>query len=97
MTRKPYEISGGPFEPYKLEPDFFTKKEVIRAYRYHTLNPFVKVTSNDYRWFDKYIYPIRNEISRLHDYGGIKIAKRCYTPREVQIIFDFLMPPTITK
>ena len=78
----------------KLEPGFMTKKELIRAYRYGTLNNEVKVTSHDYRWFDKYIKPIASKISKKHVNGK---AKRSYTPREVAFIFDLLLPPTISK
>ena len=81
-------------EDNKLEPGFMTKKQLVRAYRYGTLNPEVKVTSNDYRWFDKYIKPIENKIMKKHANGR---AKRGYSPREVKFIFDLLLPPTITR
>lgn len=41
----------------KLEPGFMTKKQLIRAYRYSSIDPAVKVTSNDYLWFSNIVYP----------------------------------------
>jgi len=79
-------------EDNKLEPGFMTKKQLVRAYRYNTIDPKVKVTSNDYKWFDKYIEPIKHKIALEFSNGK---AKRGYSPREVQFVFDLLQPPTI--
>ena len=79
---------------YKLEPDFMTKKALIRAYRHHSLNPDIKVTINDYRWFNNQIELIQYKLINNYAYGRRKYG---YTPREVQLIFDLLLPPTISK
>lgn len=72
----------------KLLPGFMTKKQLIMAYRYSSIDSAVKVTSNDYIWFTKYIKPIEQKLMRKHLNGK---AKRCYTPREVMFIFDLLL------
>ena len=83
-----------PREKYVLEPGFMTKKQLIRAYKYGSLDPTIVIDSNHYKWFDKQIEEIEYKIAKKHPNGK---AKRGYTPREVKFIFDLLLPPTITK
>jgi len=83
-----------PKEEFVLEPRFMTKKELIRAYKYGSLNSEIIIDSNDYKWFDKHIEKIEHKIDKKHANGK---AKRGYTPREVKFIFDLLLPPMVTK
>ena len=83
-----------PVEEFVLEPRFMTKKELIRAYKYGSLNSGIVIDSNDYKWFNKHIESIKHKIAKKHPNGK---AKRGYTPREVKFIFDLLLPPTVTK
>lgn len=77
---------------YVLTARFMTKKELIRAYRYGSLDPGIKVTVDDYRWFDKHIACIKHKFMKRYENGK---QKRQYTPREVEFIFDLLKPPVI--
>lgn len=78
-----------------LDPKYSFKKDLIRAYKYGSLDPDIVITGHDYQWFREQIQPILHKLAFYKKNRG----KRRYllTPKEVGYIYDLLGKPTIIE
>jgi len=76
-----------------IDPRYSFMKDLIRAYKYGSLNPDIVITGHDYQWFKEQIQPIIHKLGFYKKRNGRR--RYLMTPKEVQYIYDLLGKPTI--